>query len=397
MLKMNHIDTIKKLSSDYADDLLFMRRHLHANPELSMKEEKTSAFIISKLKEYGIPYQSGIAKTGIVGIIEGKFPGPVIGLRADMDALPIQEENKLDYASCNPGVMHACGHDVHITCLLGAARILNELKDSIKGSIKLIFQPSEESYPGGAIQMIQQGALKNPDVSSMFGQHVFPKLPAGKVGIRSGMYMASTDEIYLTVKGKGGHAATPDQVIDPILIASHIIVAIQQIVSRNASPLMPTVISFGKISGAGRTNIIPDEVKIEGTIRTFNEEWRKTAHDKIGKIAQSLAEGMGGKCEVFIDKGYPFLVNDTTLADFFRNTASDYVGRENVVELDMAMTAEDFAYYSHTIPSCFYRLGIRNEEKGIVSNLHTSTFNVDEQSIPLGAGLMAWIAFNQLQ
>ena len=397
MLNMNHIDTIKKLSSDYADDLLFIRRHLHANPELSMKEEKTAAFIISKLKEYGIPYQSGIAKTGIVGIIEGKLPGPVIGLRADMDALPIQEENKLDYASCNPGVMHACGHDVHITCLLGAARILNELKDFIKGSIKLIFQPSEESYPGGAIQMIQQGALKNPDVSSMFGQNVFPILPAGKIGIRSGMYMASTDEIYLTVKGKGGHGAIPDQVIDPILIASHIIVAIQQIVSRNALPLMPTVISFGKISGAGRTNIIPDEVKIEGTIRTFNEEWRKTAHEKIRKIAQSLAEGMGGKCEVFIDKGYPFLVNDPTLADFFRKTASEYVGKENVVELDMAMTSEDFAYYSHTIPSCFYRLGTRNEEKGIVSNLHTSTFNVDEQSIPLGAGLMAWIAFNQLQ
>jgi len=394
---MNQLDTIKKLSSDYSDELLAIRRHLHAYPELSMKEEKTAAFIISKLKEYGIPYQSGIAKTGIVGIIEGKFPGPVIGLRADMDALPIQEENRLDYASCNPGVMHACGHDVHITCLLGAARILNELKNFIKGSIKLIFQPSEESYPGGAIQMIQQGALKNPEVSSMFGQHVFPKLPAGKVGIRSGMYMASTDEIYITVKGKGGHAAIPDQVIDPILIASHIIVAIQQIVSRNASPLMPTVISFGKISGTGRTNIIPDEVKIEGTIRTFNEEWRKTAHDKIGKIAQSLAEGMGGKCEVFIDKGYPFLVNDPALADFFRKTASEYVGRENVVELDMAMTAEDFAYYSHTIPSCFYRLGTRNEEKGIVSNLHTSTFNVDEQSIPLGAGLMAWIAFNQLQ
>lgn len=392
---MELLEKIKQLSELYYQEMLAIRRHLHAYPELSMQEEKTSEFIASKLKEYGIPYQSGIAKTGIVALIEGGLPGPVVGLRADMDALPIIEENIVDYASRHAGVMHACGHDVHMTCLLGAARILQELKPMLKGSFKLVFQPSEESYPGGAIQMIQAGVLENPKVESMFGQHVFPKLTAGKVGIRSGMYMASTDEIYLTVKGKGGHAATPDQVIDPILIASHIIVALQQIVSRNASPQMPTVLSFGKIIGAGRTNIIPDEVRIEGTIRTFNEEWRGKAHEHIRRLAASIAEGMGGSCDVFIDKGYPYVVNDADLANAFRELAAAYVGAENVVELDMAMTAEDFAYFSHTIPSCFYRLGVRNESKGLVSNLHTSTFNVDESVLSIGAGLMAWVAVNQ--
>jgi len=292
--------------------------------------------------------------------------------------------------------MHACGHDVHMACLLGASRILQQIKDQFEGTIKLIFQPSEERYPGGAKVMIEEGVLKAPDVSVIFGQHVFPELDAGKIGMRSGKYMASTDEVFLTIKGKGGHAAIPDQVIDPVLIASHIIVALQQIVSRNAKPTIPTVISFGGIQSTGKTNIIPDEVKVEGIIRTFDEQWREEIKKRITELAKSIAEGMGGACDVFIDPGYPYLVNDEDLTERTREYATEYLGQEQVVDLDMRMTAEDFAYFAQAVPGCFYRLGVRNEEKGIVSNLHTATFNVDEKSLEIGSGLMAWIALKEL-
>jgi len=394
---MDIIKRIQGLAAGYFNEVIKMRRHFHAHPELSMHEFKTAEYIAAQLQFMGIEFEQGVARTGIVATIKGLSPERrLLALRADMDALPIFEENHLDYKSKNPGIMHACGHDVHMASLLGAAKILNDLRDQFEGTIRLLFQPSEENYPGGAIQMIQAGVLENPRPAAIFGQHVFPGLPAGKVGIRSGKYMASADEIYLTVKGKGGHAATPHMVIDPVLIASHIILALQQIVSRRAKASIPTVLSFGRIIGEGRTNIIPDEVKIEGTFRTFDEQWRKQAHELIREISTSMARSMGGECHVFIDNGYPFLVNDEKLADNFRQWAGQYLGPENVHELELAMTAEDFAYYSHIIPACFYRLGIRNEEKGIVSNLHTSTFDADEEALKTGMGLMAWMAIKQL-
>ena len=396
---MNNIkQEIQKLSLDYLEEIIAVRRHFHQNPELSCEEFRTSEFICRKLDEFGIKYSKGIAKTGVVGIIEGRNPSAkVIALRADMDALPITEENNVDYRSAMAGKMHACGHDVHMACLLGASRILASLRDQFEGSIKLLFQPSEETYPGGAVEMIREGVLKNPSVSNVFGQHVINTVDAGKIGIKAGPYMASTDEIFLTVKGKGGHAATPEQLIDPILIASHIIIALQQIVSRNANPVTPTVISFGRIIGEGRTNIIPNEVTIDGTLRTYDEKWRRTIHEKIGFMASGIAESMGGSCEVRISHGYPFLHNDEQLTQMIRAASIEYLGENNVVDLEARMTAEDFAYFARELPSCFYRLGIRNESKGIISNLHTPTFDVDESCLETGMGLMAWLAVSALQ
>ena len=326
-------------------------------------------------------------------MIKGKNPDSrTIALRGDMDALPIQEENTIDYKSMNDGVMHACGHDVHTSCLLGAARILNELKEEWEGTIKLIFQPGEEKLPGGASLMIKEGVLENPRPQNVIGQHVFPELEVGKVGFKSGMYMASADEVYVTVKGKGGHAALPYAVIDPIYIASNIIVSLQQIVSRNARPDIPTVLSFGKIRGEGATNVIPDEVKIEGTFRTMNEEWREKAHIRMKELAEGIAKSMGGECEFEVRKGYPFLVNDEETTRRSKEAAVEYLGKENVVDLNLRMTGEDFAYFSQVAPGCFYRLGVRNEKENITSNLHTPTFNVDEESLKVGMGLMAYIA-----
>lgn len=391
------IQEIKELTKEIIHEVIEIRRFLHSNPELSFEEKQTSTYIAGKLRDYGIEFRDKIAKTGIIGMIQGKNPGKkVIALRADMDALPIQEKNDVVYKSQKEGVMHACGHDAHTACLLGAAKILKQLSGQFEGTIKLIFQPSEEKFPGGALAMIKEGVLKDPSPASIIGQHVLPSLQAGKVGFKTGKYMASTDEIYLTVKGKGGHAATPDMNTDCVLIASHIIIALQQIVSRNASPEMPTVLSFGRIMGNGQTNIIPDEVKIDGTFRTFNEKWRAEAHNKITQLAQGIARSMGGECNVFIDKGYPFLVNDKEITEKAFNWAKEYLGQENVVELALRMTAEDFAYYSQKIPGCFYRFGVRNAKKGITSNLHTSTFDIDEKSLETGTGLMAWLAIKNL-
>jgi amidohydrolase len=395
---MDLLSRIKELSSAYHQDIIDIRRHLHAHPELSNQEYKTAGFIAQQLAATGIAFQEGVGGTGLVGIIEGgSGPGRVLALRADMDALPITEENEVLYKSLNTGVMHACGHDVHMACLLGAARILHALRDHWGGTVKLIFQPAEETAPGGAKRMIEEGVLEHPSPEVVFGQHVFVPLPVGKVGVRSGKYMASADEIYLTVKGKGGHAATPHLNTDPIVIASHIVVALQTIVSRSAQASMPSVLSFGKFAGMGRTNIIPSEVSIEGTFRTFDEKWRAEALHRITAMAKGIAQGMGGDCQVYIEKGYPFLVNDDKLADAFRRHASDYLGGENLVELDLAMTAEDFAFFSQKLPSCFYRLGISNAEKGITSNLHTPTFNIDERALEIGMGLMAYLTVSEIQ
>lgn len=374
-----------------------MRRHLHANPELSYHEYNTVGYVAGMLRAFGIEPTEGIATTGLIAEIKGRNPGKkTVALRADMDALPIAETNEVPYRSKNPGVMHACGHDVHTSSLLGTARILNAIKDEFEGTVRLLFQPGEEKNPGGASYMIRDGALENPRPAAIIGQHVFPLLEVGKIGFREGMYMASADEIYLKVIGKGGHGAWPDLAIDPVVIASHIIIGLQQIISRNASPRQPTVLTFGKISGDGATNIIPDEVNIAGTFRAMNETWRNEALEKIRKMAEGIAVSMGGRCEVNISRGYPYLENDPALTQRLRKAAEAYVGPANVVDLDITLGAEDFAYYSQVIPASFYRLGTRNEAKGITSYVHTPAFDIDEDALTIGPGLMAWMAVNEL-
>lgn len=392
------IEKIKALATEFAPGIIQIRRHLHANPELSEKEFNTADFICQTLDEYGISYVRNIGGNGIVAKIEGRQPQTTtLALRADMDALPINELNDCDYKSQHPGVMHACGHDVHMSSLLGTSKILNELKNEFAGTIRLIFQPSEEKFPGGALAMIRDGVLKNPVPERILGQHLLPTLEVGKVGFKPGKYMASTDEVYLTIKGRGGHSATPDLNTDTVLIASHIIVALQQVVSRSAPPGVPTVLSFGRVIADGRTNIIPSEVKIDGTFRTFDEDWRARAHEKITAIAKGMAESMGGTCDVFIDHGYPFLVNDDLATSETKALAQEFLGPENVVDLDQRMTAEDFAYYSHIIPACFYRLGVKNPEWPTIRNLHTPEFDADERSLETGMGLMAWLALGALK
>jgi amidohydrolase len=388
---------VKELAESFYQEFVQIRRHLHKNPELSFQEHQTSDYIKTILTDIGIPYTDGYVKTGIVGKIEGKNPKKkVIALRADMDALPIVEENNIDYKSQNIGVMHACGHDVHTASLLGTAKILNELKDEFEGTILLVFQPAEEKLPGGAKLMMEAGALNNPKPEIIIGQHVMPGLEVGKVGFRSGMYMASADEIYITVKGKGGHAAMPHQLVDTVLIASHIIVALQQIVSRNAYAAIPTVLSFGKVDAPGATNVIPQEVKIEGTFRTMNEEWRMEAHEKIRKISTQLAESMGASCDIDIMIGYPCLINHEEITQKAIGFASDILGADEVVHLDLRMTSEDFAYYSQEIPSTFYRLGIMDKLGKLKSPLHSPTFNVDEKALETGMITMAYTAIQFL-
>ncbi len=391
-------EKIKQLAARFHAEAVETRRHLHSHPELSFHEVETGKFIAGKLAGYGIRHEHGWGENGVVAYIEGKNPASkTIALRADIDALPIAEMNDVPYKSQNQGVMHACGHDVHSASLLGAARILHELRSEFEGTIKLIFQPAEERLPGGASILIAEGVLENPAPANILGQHVLPALATGKVGFRPGMFMASADELYVTVKGKGGHGAVPHDCVDPVLIASHIVVALQQIVSRNANPIVPTVVTFGKInSTGGSTNVIPNEVKMEGTFRTMDEEWRSKAHGLMKKMAETLAESMGGHCDFRIERGYPFLKNDEVLTLRSRQHAVEYLGDENVVDLPMRMTAEDFAYYSQKIPACFYRLGTGNMAKGITSPIHTDTFDVDEDSLLVGMGLMSWLAVKEV-
>ena len=390
-------ERIKSLAQAYKQEVIDLRRHLHSHPELSFKEFQTAAFVAEKLKEIGITEIESKATTGWSALIKGKNPEKkVVALRADMDALPIIEANEVPYKSQNPGVMHACGHDAHTASLLGAAKILNEVRDQFEGTIKLIFQPGEEIIPGGASLMIKDKVLENPRPNSILGQHVMPMIPAGKVGFRSGLYMASTDELYLTIKGKGGHGAMPETFIDPVLISAHLLVALQQIVSRVANPKIPSVLSFGRVEALGATNIIPNEVKIQGTFRTLDEAWRAKAHEKMRLIAQGIVEGMGGQLDFEIRKGYPFLKNEPALTARSVEAARAYLGAENVLDLDIWMAAEDFAFFSQEVDGCFYRLGTRNEARGITSGVHTSTFDIEEEALEIGAGLMAWLAVSEL-
>lgn len=387
---------IKELAKQIHSETIANRRHLHANPELSFEEFNTASFIKNKLDELGIPWKS-MANTGVIGLLKGNLESDkVIALRADMDALPIQEIEGRSYGSSKPGVMHACGHDVHTASLLGTAKILSSLKSKFAGTIKFIFQPGEEKLPGGASLLIKEGVLSNPAPEAVIGQHVLPLIDSGKVGFRSGKYMASADELYVRVIGKGGHGAQPQENIDPIVITAHIITALQQIVSRIGDPKTPSVLSFGKIIAEGATNVIPNEVYLEGTFRTFDEAWRKEAHYRMKKMAEGMAESMGARCEFEVRKGYPFLVNEEKLTASARSFAEDYLGKENIVDLDLWLAAEDFAYYSQQADACFYRLGTRNEERGITSAVHTTTFDIDEEALQLSTGLMAYISIKQL-
>lgn len=382
---------IQQLAKDLFQDTQANRRFLHQHPELSFEEYNTSAFVKQQLTDLGIPFES-MANTGVVAHIKGEIESDkVLALRADMDALPITEVEGRSYGSQNVGVMHACGHDVHTSSLLGVAKILNTLKSELAGTVKLIFQPGEERLPGGASLMIKEGVLENPSPQGIIGQHVMPFIEAGKVGFRSGKYMASCDELFMTIHGKGGHGAQPHLNIDPIAITAQIISALQQVVSRIADPRTPSVLSWGKIIGNGVTNVIPDQVNLEGTFRTFDEKWREEAHQKMYKMAVGIAESMGATCDFEIRKGYPYLINEPKITAASRDFAIDYLGAENVVELDLWPAAEDFAYYSQETNACFYRLGTGNQEKGITSAVHTPTFDIDERALETSIGLMSYI------
>lgn len=380
---------IKERARNYLQEFIDIRHHLHAHPELSYQEFETSKFIQKKLDEFGIAYEIKAA-TGVIGLIKGKNPeSKTIALRADIDALPIKEENNLEYKSTREGIMHACGHDVHTSILLGASRILNELKDEWEGTVKLIFQPGEERNPGGASLLIKEGVLENPKPQAIFGLHVHPSLETGKLSFRGGKVMASADEIYITIRSKGGHAAAPHTTVDTILVASHLVVALQQVISRNRDPFSPSVLSITSFQGGFTTNVIPSEVKLMGTFRAMDETWRFRAHELIRKQSVELVESMGAEIDLHIDIGYPTVYNNEALNEQAREQAEAYMGQENVFETELRMGAEDFGYYSQVIPGCFYRLGVMNKEKGITSGVHTPTFNVDEKAIEIGMGMMA--------
>jgi len=384
------IEKIQSLAKKYAPEFISIRRHLHAHPELSYQEFQTAAFVQQKLAELNIPFEIK-AKTGVIGLIKGKTPDKkIIALRADMDALPITEANEVPYRSINEGIMHACGHDVHTACLLGAAKILAELKEEWEGTVKLIFQPGEEKNPGGASLLINEGVLESPAPSAIFGLHVHPALETGKVSFRGGKVMASADELYFTIKGKGGHAAAPHSTVDPILIASHLVIALQQVISRRKNPLYPSVLSITAFNGGTTTNVIPQEVKLMGTFRAMDETWRFEAHEHIRTIAENLVKSMGGELDLHIDIGYPTVFNNETLTSMATQKAIEYMGAENVGETEIRLGAEDFGYYTQKIPGCFYRLGVMSDP-GNIRNVHTPIFDINEAAIETGMGMMAWL------
>lgn len=369
--------------------LIKIRRHLHMHPELSFEEVKTASYIAGLLHEWGVTYKTGIAGTGIIAEIGGGS-GKTIGIRADMDALPITEKNTHDYVSKNIGVMHACGHDVHMACALGALLLLRDVE--LPHGIRFIFQPGEEKLPGGASLMISEGAIQG--IEKLLALHVYPHLPTGHVGFKPGRYMASSDEIYITVKGKGGHGALPHLNHDPVVAASQLVLALQQVVSRFAPPSVPSVLSIGKFIANGTTNVIPDIVQLEGTFRTMDESWRNKAHDAIRQIAYSICSAAGTSAEVTIIRGYPVLLNDEDFTHRCIELAGELLGSDQIKELDIRMTAEDFAFYSQQIPCCFFRLGTGNEEKNTLHSVHTSYFDVDEDALITGSALLAWLAYH---
>jgi len=389
------IHRIKSIGAEVFSTVVALRRQIHSDPELAYEEVRTSALVAETLgKMDGVSVRTGVARTGVVADIRGDRPGPTIVLRADMDALPIQEENSFDFASRNPGKMHACGHDAHTSSLLGTAMILSRMRDEIHGQVRMLFQPSEEKLPGGAKPMIEEGCLEG--ASTIFGQHVTPRLEAGTIGVRSGPYMASADELYFTIVGEGGHAAEPHSLrADAVVVASELVTSLQTIASRKAPPGIPTILSIGRFIADGATNVIPATVRLEGTLRTMDETWRQRAHALIEEIAIHTAVAHGARCEVEIRVGYPVLVNDDAETSWFREVAAEFVGEENVLELEPWYASEDFAYYSHEIPGVFYRLGTGNEHEGIVHRVHTPRFTIDEEALRIAPGLMAFLALRR--
>jgi hippurate hydrolase len=390
------IETLRQAAADGKAEWSRIRRHIHQHPELSFEEHETAAFISSLLKEWGIAHETGIAGTGIVGVLEGRSPGKrCIAVRAELDALPILEGNDVPYKSRNEGVMHACGHDVHATCLLGLLRIFSQHKDEWEGRLKFIFQPGEEKHPGGGSLMIAEGVLKNPDVDAIFGLHVYPHLPAGTVGFRAGQYMASTDELHIVIHGKGGHAALPHQTIDPIAIAAQVITSLQQVVSRRSNPVSPCVLSFGKIAGGTVNNVIPETVELSGTLRAMDEAWREQAHELIRGIVTNICEAFGARADIEIPKGYPSLINDPALTARAEAAAKEFLGEEQVKLLSLRMTADDFAFYSHQVPGCYFRIGT-NRGVAFTASVHHPQFDIDEAALETAIGTMGWVVLEEL-
>jgi amidohydrolase len=385
------IKKIKNLSAEYFDEILSIRRYLHMYPELSFQEFETSRYIKDILNSWGIEFTDGYVNTGILVVLEGKNPeSKILALRADFDALPIIEENNVEYCSKNHGVMHACGHDAHTASMLGALKILNKTKELWDGTIKFIFQPAEERLPGGAKQMIEEGVLSNPNVENVIAQHVLPDLEVGKVGFRSGTYMASTDEIYIKIKGVGGHAAIPKQYNNTIIASSNLILKLNEFFTQHTD----SIFAIGYIQGNGSTNVIPNEVNLMGTFRALSEEYRKKSHHDIKKIVAVVEKEYDLKINLEIRNGYPALHNDEELTKKQISNARDFLGKENVIDLPIRMTAEDFSYFANSVPSCFYRLGTGNKDKRIIHGLHTSKFNIDEESLKIGMGLISYLAIS---
>ncbi len=391
----NRIEAL--LTDQMLGEIIRIRRHLHQIPERSFEEHNTSTYIRNILDEWGIAYRYPIVNTGLLAWIKGSTPGKRIALRSDMDALPVIEQTGLDFQSENPGIMHACGHDVHMASLLGAIRILDQLKDYIHGEVLFVFQPGEEKVPGGAKLMLEEGVFhgKNPDM--IIAQHVLPDMEAGHVGFKPGIYMASSDEIYITVNGKGGHGALPQHINDPVLMASHILISLQQEINRKSPSEVPTVISFGKVMAEGAVNVIPNQVNLEGTFRTMNEEWRKEAHRLINQIASGIASSMGGSCEVEIRGGYPVLNNHEVITKEAKEKAIQLMGSDNVEDLGIRMTAEDFAWFTQSVPGMMYRLGVRTPGSREVYPLHTQGFRVHESSLKTGMSLLSYLAIELLK
>ncbi len=391
------LDRIRALADEVFPEVVRLRRQIHRRPELAFEEHETARLVAETLRPLGYSVRTGAAKTGVVATLEGERPGPALALRADMDALPIHEASGLDFASEVPGQMHACGHDAHTASLLGTAMILARLRERLAGTVWLVFQPSEEKLPGGAKVLLEEGALDARDgldaPACILGQHVFPMLPVGTIGVRSGPFMASADEVYLTVRGRGGHAAAPHLLVDPVLAQAHVLTALQAVVSRNRPPDAPSILSFGRVTAEGATNVIPDEVRIEGTFRAMDEGWRFTAHDLIRRTAEHAAAALGATCDVRIEVGYPALTNDPATAAFVRAAAVEYVGEARTVDLPMWHASEDFSFYTQAMPGCFYVLGAGNEAAGITHGLHTPRFTVDEEALRLGPGFMAYLAW----
>ncbi len=383
---------IRELAKKYYTKVRGHREHLHRHPELSFEEYETSKYIKEVLNDIGLSISENLG--GGTGIIAEIGSGDhLIALRADIDALPIHESDDRVYRSNNDGVMHACGHDVHTSCLLGVAYILKELEDQLESRYRLIFQPGEEKLPGGASLMIKDGVLDNVD--AIIGQHVHPDLAVGQIGYGSGYFMASCDEIYITIEGKGGHAAMPDKVIDPILVSAELIQSLQSIISRKSNPNTPSVLSIGKIySEGGATNVIPDQVKMEGTFRTYDEDWRLEAHKHITHMTTSICQTHGATAKINIARGYPSLYNNPQLTTVVKSNISDFIGQEETIEIAPRMTAEDFSYYSHQVPACFYRLGTSSLDGSNAHAVHTPSFDIDHKALEVGTGLMAYLALN---